>query len=254
MFPVYIAVASGFVYIQPMKYQDILKEHLARRINMNPRYSLRAFANSLGLEPSKLSEVLSGKKGLSVDRAEKICERLRLQELDREVFVLSVLAQHSRIKKLRLDSAKKLKELLSKNSLKDRTTQMNAWYFGAVNYARQMGIKTDKLESTLRLTSLQIENANRYCDRIQKNHTERQTFSYEPMSLVKKINEDFSVNAVAELEAEFAFLSEEQVTELSRIIRKKVTEFAKENRQESKMNLYMFLSGFSKLCLKEDLC
>ncbi len=255
LFPNPIAVRNHFVYIGPMKYQDILKEHLSRRISMNPRYSLRAFANALGLEPSKLSEVLSGKKGLSTDRAEKVCEKLRLQGLDRDIFILSVLSQHSRIKKQRDESAKKLKELLlSKNSLKERTTQKNAWYFGAVNFAREMGIDTEKLESPLHLTSLQVENANRYCERVRKTHPERQTLSFEPMSLVKKFNEDFSVNAVTDLEAEFALLSEEQVATLSRLIRKKVAEFTKSNRQENRMNLYMFLSGFSKLCSKEDIC
>lgn len=222
---------------------------------MNPRYSLRAFANALGMAPSKVSEVLAGKKGLSSDRAEKVCERLRLQGLERDVFLLSVLAQHSRIKKQRHAAGKRLKEiLLSKNSSKERTTQKNAWYFGAINFARERGIQTDKLESPLHLTSLQVENANRYCERIRKIHPERQNLSYEPLSLVKKFNEDFAVNAVTNLDAEFALLSEEQAATLSRIIRKKVAEFTKANRQDEKMNLYMFLSGFSKLCSKEELC
>lgn len=238
-----------------MKYQDILKEHLSRRISMNPRYSLRAFANALGLAPSKLSEVLSGKKGLSPGRAETVCDKLRLQGVDRDVFILSALAQHSRIKKQRIESVKKLKEiLLPKNSLVSRTTQLNAWYFGAVDYARQVGLKTENLKSSLHLTDLQIENADRYYHRIRRTHPERQNLSYEPMSLLKKFSEDFSMNTVTHVEAEFALLSEEQVTILSRIVHKKVTEFARENRRQKNLNLYMFLSGFSKLCSKESLC
>jgi transcriptional regulator with XRE-family HTH domain len=238
-----------------MKYQDTLKEHLSRRMGMNPRYSLRAFAKALGLEPSKLSEVLSGKKGLSADRAELVCERLRLQGLDRDLFVLSVISQHSRVKKQREDAAKKIKELLlSKNSSKERTTQKNAWYFGVIKFIREMGISTDKLQLPLQLTNLQIENSNRYYERIKKNHPERQSLTYEPVSIVKKLNEDFSVNAITHLDAEFLFLSEEQAATLSRIIRKKIVEFSQSNRQENKMNLYMFLSGFSKLCSKEDIC
>ncbi len=74
LFPICIAAAVYFVYVGPMRYQVTLKEFLLRRLNMNPRYSLRAFASSLGLEPSKLSEALSGKKGLSSERAEKVCD------------------------------------------------------------------------------------------------------------------------------------------------------------------------------------
>lgn len=255
MFHKCIVALDHLVYLKSMKYQVILKEHLSRRISINPRYSLRAFANALDLEPSKLSEILSEKKGLSSDRAEKVCDKLRLQGLDRDVFMLSVLSQHSRIKNQRDEATKKLKEILiSKKSLKQRTTQKNAWYFGAVNFAQETGIDPDKLESSLHLTNLQVENANRYCKRIRKTQPEKQNLSYEPISLVKKFNEDFSMNVVTDLEAEFAFLSEEQVTSLSQIIRKKVAEFAKTNRQKNKMNFYMFLSGFSKLCSKEDLC
>lgn len=202
-----------------------------------------------------MSEVLSGKKGLSADRAEKICERLRLQGLDRDRFMLSVLSQHSRIKKQRDEAAKKLKELLlAKNSPKERTTQRNAWYFGAVNFVREMGMSLDKLRLALHLTNLQVESAVRYCDRIRKNHPERQNLSFEPASLIKKLNEDYSANAIHDLESEFVLLSADQAATLSLIIRKKVAEFAKANRQEKKMNLYMFISGFSKLCSQEDLC
>jgi len=238
-----------------MKYQNILKENLSRRLIINPRYSLRAFANALGLEPSKLSEILSGKKGLSADRADKVCERLRLQGLDRDLFILSVQSQHSRIKKQKDEAAKKLKELLlSKKTSKEKTAQKNAWYFGAVNFVREMGLDTDKLSKLLQITDLQIENANRFNQRIRKIHPERKFISYEPISLVKKITKDFAINALCELDAEFVFLSEEQATALSRIIQKKVADFAKTNRQENKLNFYMYFNGFSKLGSKEELC
>ena len=45
-----------------MTYQELLRHQLNRRIQMNPRYSLRAFANYLDLQASKLSEILNGKR------------------------------------------------------------------------------------------------------------------------------------------------------------------------------------------------
>lgn len=238
-----------------MKYQDILKDHLLRRTTINPRYSLRAFARAVGLEPSKLSEVLSGKKGLSPDRAEKVSEKLRLEGTEKEVFLLSVAAQHSRFKKLREESSKRLKELLtSKGVAKEKTIRRNAWYFGAVQAVQATALKVERLVPSLQLTSLQIESAERFISRLKKLHPERSRMNYEPMSLLKKLNSDFSTGALKELDTEFIFLTEEQAQNLSILLLKKAKAFSSANRQSSKSHLYMYFVGFSKLCSKEELC
>jgi len=43
----------------------ILADELARRQRLNPRYSLRAFARSVNLEHSTLSQMLRGKRALT---------------------------------------------------------------------------------------------------------------------------------------------------------------------------------------------
>lgn len=112
-----------------MTYQEILKTNLKRRTSLNPRYSLRAFALFLGMAPSKLSEIFSGKKGLSISRALVFCQRLKLKSPDRDFFLLSVQAQHARLKSQKEDAQKKLKELhLSSQLEKSKTQQRNAWY------------------------------------------------------------------------------------------------------------------------------
>jgi uncharacterized protein (TIGR02147 family) len=58
--------------------QKLLLTHLEERKLKNPNYSLRAFARFIGLGPSTLSEVLSGKRRVSRDAAEKIVSRLGL--------------------------------------------------------------------------------------------------------------------------------------------------------------------------------
>ena len=59
-----------------LDYRLLLKSELASRTNQNPNYSLRAFARDLDLAPSRLSEVLNGKQGLSTQAAEKIAKTL----------------------------------------------------------------------------------------------------------------------------------------------------------------------------------
>jgi hypothetical protein len=57
-------------------YRAELTSELDRRKAKNPRYSLRAFARDLGMTPAALSNVLSGRRNLSVDASIEIAEKL----------------------------------------------------------------------------------------------------------------------------------------------------------------------------------
>ena len=238
-----------------MTYQKVLAEHLARRTGVNPRYSLRAFAAALDIEPSKLSEILAGKKGLSFDRAEKIAARLRLNGTERDLFLLSVQAQHSRAKSQRNASLTQLKEILaSRNERVRRTAQRNAWYFGAIKAIRDAGFGADRISSLLRITPLQLENAERFLGRIKRLHPDKSILSYEPLSLVKKLNDDFANGGFTALDAEFAFLSKAQAEDILQTLKAKITEFKETNKNESSGNLHMIFLGLSELFPKEEMC
>jgi len=81
-------------------YIDFLKHQLELRLAKNQSYSLRAFARDLGLSASRLSEVLKKKKGLSINAAFLLTEKLGLTSKEKELFFLSVEALHSRSKKI----------------------------------------------------------------------------------------------------------------------------------------------------------
>lgn len=53
-----------------------LSEELARRLKVNPAYSQRAFAKQLGVSAGELSEVLRGKRNLSLKSALRIAKAL----------------------------------------------------------------------------------------------------------------------------------------------------------------------------------
>ncbi|RYZ63769.1 MAG: hypothetical protein EOP09_17105 [Proteobacteria bacterium] len=57
-------------------YQTMLRDELAARIAKNARYSLRAFARDLKIEPGVLSQILSGKRFCSESIALQIADRL----------------------------------------------------------------------------------------------------------------------------------------------------------------------------------
>lgn len=93
---------------------NILKKKFEDKKVKNNLYSLRAFSRDLDMPASKLSQLLSGKCGISEQKAEKIADLLKLNEKEKKIFVTSVTATHSR-SKLAKDVAKKKLEILIKN-------------------------------------------------------------------------------------------------------------------------------------------
>lgn len=73
-----------------------LKEELGRRMRANPRYSQRAFARQLGLSPGELSEVLQGKRSLSLRSGLKVAQALSLTEEETRQLLLLSQAERSR--------------------------------------------------------------------------------------------------------------------------------------------------------------
>ncbi len=64
--------------LQSENYREFLSSELVRRIRHNPRYSQRAFARQLHLSPGELSELLRGKRKLSLKSAIRISKQLGL--------------------------------------------------------------------------------------------------------------------------------------------------------------------------------
>jgi len=77
-------------------YRDLLKREFAARCARNPHYSLRAFARDLKFLPSRLSDVLNGRQGLSELSARHIAGGLSLSENERTWFSASVESHHAR--------------------------------------------------------------------------------------------------------------------------------------------------------------
>ena len=77
-------------------YRDILTEELDKRIKVNPAYSMRAFASKIGISPSRLSEILNMKQGLSSKSAAVISKNLNFDSYKTKYFELLVESSQSR--------------------------------------------------------------------------------------------------------------------------------------------------------------
>jgi uncharacterized protein (TIGR02147 family) len=94
-----------------LHYREFLERELRVRIRRNPRYSLRAFARDIGMQPSKLSEVLSGIRGLSKATAEKVVQKIGLSSKETAVFLNLVDAHQKRNRIAQRLAEEKLKAL-----------------------------------------------------------------------------------------------------------------------------------------------
>lgn len=71
-------------------YRDIIREELEKRIKANSSYSLRSFAKKLEMPPSRLSEILNHKQGISPKWAVKISQKLNFDKKKAKHFKLLV--------------------------------------------------------------------------------------------------------------------------------------------------------------------
>ena len=72
--------------------QEAIREELVRIRLRNPSYSIRSFSRRLKLSPATLSQVLNGKRSVSLPLARKISDLLQVPE-DRKTEILSSLEQ-----------------------------------------------------------------------------------------------------------------------------------------------------------------
>lgn len=71
---------------QNLSFRSRLQEELLNRCRRNPKYSLRSFAKSLGMSPSVVSELLNGKRKLTLKSIERIGLALGLSVAEIESF------------------------------------------------------------------------------------------------------------------------------------------------------------------------
>lgn len=91
------------------EFRKFLTKEWHRRQKVNSRYSLRAFAGSLSISPSRLSEFLNGKGGLSASRALELIKNLNLSEDDFETVHHIIQKEMPSAKSVKAFSASELK-------------------------------------------------------------------------------------------------------------------------------------------------
>lgn len=117
--------------METINYRSFIILELEARKQRNPRYSLRTYADSLGISPSRLSQVIRGKAGVSVKKGREISFRLFTDEKQREVFITLVEAEHSKSPVVKTAAKKRLDELFSEETAHlsfEKFSMIRNWY------------------------------------------------------------------------------------------------------------------------------
>lgn len=113
----------------PLQMQFYLEMELKKRKQRRPHYSLRAFARDLEIGASTLSEILSGKAGLSLARIQQLSKKLNLSESQSNHWYDLVVINHSKDP----NKIKKAKKRLNEKKLDEALFQLiSDWYYLAI--------------------------------------------------------------------------------------------------------------------------
>lgn len=231
-------------------YRKFLLDELRRRERTNPAYSLRAFARDLNVSASRLSEVFSGKCGISRKRALDFSKKLQLSAEDEAIFLDMVDLEHTRSQLSRQWAEERLRaKLLDAKTLKaDELTIIDEWYYLPLIellqtahvehtpefFAKRLGITVEQaahaIETLLRLELISFVDG-KYVQAV----SDRSTSSNIPSPALRKHNKRYIQLAEAAIETKP--LPERDFSTMIMAIDKSKMEFAKERIRKFRREL-----------------
>ncbi len=137
-------------------YIEILKEIYQDKRSRNSQYTLASLSRDAGYKSYHLSDVLSGRYGVSPRKAEPIADNLKMTDNQKVQFILLVTLKHAKSEKDRLiaqDKLNNLEKALPEIELHHTSLdQLNNWYDLAIlNLIRSKNFKMCPIEISKRL-------------------------------------------------------------------------------------------------------
>jgi len=234
-------------------YRSILRQELVERCQRNPKYSLRAFAKQLKVTPSRLSDVINGKKGLSRAAAMQISSILGMNKIEKNYFCDLVESVDARSKAVR-DAAK---QRLIQNKIESHSHNLTVdvfkiisdWYhFSILQLIKLPHFSQDPnwIAQALDLKPIQVKDALERLERIELIEiidgkikiTEEHVSSPDgiPSDALKKFNEQLLKKAI-----EAIYLQNIDERDFCSV----TMPFAKEDVPKAKIRIRKFIA---KLC------
>jgi uncharacterized protein (TIGR02147 family) len=132
--------------MQPrLVYSDILSQCLTRVQEKNPSFSLRAFAKKLETSPASLSQILKGKRALTVENGTLWLSKIKLIDSEKKKFIKALNDDQDLRKNPTERQFNKLKTKLKYLKLSsDHFKLISNWYhYGLLNVLKLDSVKHD---------------------------------------------------------------------------------------------------------------
>lgn len=142
---------------------EFLKSEFTKRKTKNPNFSVRAFARWLELSPAQVSQVMSGKRPLTLKALEKINKKLDISPFEKQTLVDSLVGTSAK----RQNPATLTDEQQSFRTLsEDQFKMMADWYHVAIlSLTRIPNAKADPRWIARKL-NISVEDANEALQRL----------------------------------------------------------------------------------------
>jgi uncharacterized protein (TIGR02147 family) len=139
--------------------QELLKLEFDKRRERNPNFSLRAFARYLEISPAQLSQMMAGKRTITVKAMKKIGARLDLSPTEKRDIAQSLLK----------DETENTSEESNRLKLsEDRFKVISDWYhFAILSLTRLKGAQSDPRWIARRL-GISVEEAHQALLRMER--------------------------------------------------------------------------------------
>ena len=135
---------------------QLLADELKSRKQRNPQYSLRAFAAALEISPAQLSQILSGKRHLTIKCIQKIAHNLALSPAEQDHYIKNWSLKKSQFEKE--PTAAKEKRLMKDDEFK----VISEWFHFAILSLSQLNgsmINYEWIADRLGITPLQAKES-----------------------------------------------------------------------------------------------
>ncbi len=155
-------------------YRSFLKAELLERIQKNESYSLRAFAKALDVSPSALSRVFNGEKGISIERAQDIAQKLKLDEKQTDFLYLLVQFENTKNESLKATLLEKINQIVpnrqAHNLSVDLFKVISDWYNLAILEAielKKLSHDSAEIAKFFNLSKVEVDLALERLERLE---------------------------------------------------------------------------------------
>ncbi len=163
----------------------------------NQAYSMRAFARDIGLSPSRLSEVMSGKERISEKSGVLVADNLKLKAKTKEFWLNLILAEVGGTKLVRETASQRISDIRKDKNLEfiqnEKFQIIADWYHGALLEAialKDQSHEISELAKRLDITPMQALEAMQrleFLNFIKKNDDQSFATTFELAATIEDV-------------------------------------------------------------------